>query len=62
MKNKCFWSHDWDKWIEIERGNIISRSLRDPKREPFVTGKVIIQERQCKNCGIKEIFKQEIEI
>lgn len=52
MKNKCFWSHNWSTWKETKRAKLTSFETK------MTVGEYILQERQCEDCGFKEINKQ----
>ena len=56
MFDKCFWSHDWDKWVDCKfNWEVTSPSplpeLKSPERR-------IVQRdgqyRYCKRCGIRQ--------
>ena len=51
MKKSCWWKHDYNKWKEVNSGNILNNG--------DVVGIVIQQERICKRCGYKEIELQK---
>lgn len=55
-KRSCFWRHSWDNWqkkgeFDITRG-----------KEEDVVGRMILQERNCQNCGYVQVDKQTIYI
>lgn len=49
----CFWTHNWGKWVETERGNTLHSGTSR------VQGKYLIQERMCLSCGKKELNEQQ---
>lgn len=45
---KCWWfTHIWDRWETIEKGQNM--------RGDDVIGRYLIQQRECKDCGKKQL-------
>lgn len=46
--------HNWEKWREFERNDLMVGERR--------IGKIFYQERECINCGFKELNIQKVRI
>ena len=41
--NSCFWFHDWSKWVDQPKGDIVI--------ETRIIGQIVFQERRCTRCN-----------
>ena len=56
VKNKCIYSHEWEKWEDKEEGSITNLSTKAS------TGICITQERRCKRCNKVELRLEKTDV
>lgn len=53
VKRRCWFSHDFDKWRDIAKGDI--RRRKDTSSDWCVVGYFVRQQRRCLTCGRLEM-------
>lgn len=59
MADTCWWSHQYGKWEEVQRGDI---GKQNPDGTDKVVGIWVQQERVCKVCGFREVNLQKVKV
>ena len=61
-ENKCFWSHNFDKWEQIEPYNMYAtdKDVPQTKENTYLYYTIYKQQRKCKDCNYVEIESRRV--